>query len=73
MTEAGNNYSEKKNTITYFGQKPCGIYFQGGRHRQPVIQSYQCRCHDGGNTHSQENPGQHGEGVSGRGAAFTCC
>ena len=30
MTEAGNNYSEKKTQITYFGQKPCGIYFQGG-------------------------------------------
>lgn len=54
---------------SYIGAKSGGIYFPGGRYRQPNRKNSKCRCHDGGQPDSQKNSKEYGYFLPGGSAA----
>ena len=70
MTEAGNNYNEKKTQLHISVRNLVEFIFREG---DIDNRSSRAMSADAMMEGTRENPGQHGEGVSGRGAAFTCC
>lgn len=73
MTEAGNNYSEKKTQLHISVRNLVEFIFREGDIDNRSSRAMSADAMMEGTRIHRKNPGQHGKGVSGRGAAFTCC